>query len=90
MSRNTLCRKIRSQNNRLHVRQVQFSLINEQSMQALKKYSPYLVVGAGLLAGVVARGVGLRRVYSLLRTGGRLYSFMISRHGSQNESNENG
>ena len=90
MNRKTLCRKIQLKNNKLNLRQAQFSLINERFVRAMKKQNPYLVVGVGVLAGLVTRGVGLRKVYSLLRTGSRLYSFMISRYRSLDESNNHG
>ncbi len=90
MTRKALRRKIQARNNSLNAHQAQFSLTGAQSKLALKKHSPYLIIGIGLLAGVVTRVIGWHAVYSLVSTGASFYPYIISKGSSPDESNNNG
>ena len=90
MTRKTLRRNIELRNNSLNLRQAEFVLINEQSKLAQQKWSPYLIVGIGLFAGIAAKVVGWRRLYSLAVAGIRLYPFIINSSVSSDESIKNG
>ncbi|MFT4765259.1 MAG: hypothetical protein ACI9OH_002368 [Oleispira sp.] len=78
MTRKTLRSKIQSRNNNLNSRQAQFALNSSQSKQVLSQYSPYLIVGIGLFAGIATRAIGWRRVYGLLGMGVRLYPVIMN------------
>lgn len=79
MTRKLLCREIQSVNQRLNARQAEFQQTNEQSKVAIQKLNPYLIIGAGLLAGVVTSEMGWRKVYTLAGAGFSFYPFLISR-----------
>lgn len=72
MTRKSLCRDIQSVHQRLNLRQAQFQLTNEQSKAALKKINPYLIIGGGLCAGVMAGVIGWRKVFTVAKAS---YSF---------------
>lgn len=86
MSRETLRCKIKSRNNSLKLRQAQLALISRQSKAVLNKANPYLIMGAGLLAGVATKIIGWRKTYRLAKAGVRVYSLIINKA----ESYENG
>ncbi|SIS42298.1 hypothetical protein [Neptunomonas antarctica] len=77
MTRKSLCRDIQSVHQRLNLRQEQFQLANEQSKAALKKTSPYLIIGIGLLAGVVTHVIGWRKAYTVVNTSFSFYPFLL-------------
>ena len=78
MTRKSLCRDIQSVHQRLNLRQEQCQLTNEQSKAALKKISPYLLIGTGLLAGVMTNVIGWRKVYTVVSASYNLYPFLMS------------
>ncbi len=78
MTRKSLCREIEIVNQRLNLTQTNFQLVNEQSKMALQQLNPYLMIGAGFLAGVMTNVVGWRNIYSFVGMGFSFYPFLIS------------
>ena len=85
MSRKTLLREIQSRNSHLHVRQAQLVLDNAKSRHVINRYSPYLIVGVGLLAGIATKTLGWRKVYRFAKAGSRLYPFIINKEKSSQD-----
>ena len=63
MTRKSLYQEIQSVNQRLHVRQEKFHLINERAKVALIKNNPYLLIGTGLVAGAIAGNLDWHKAY---------------------------
>ncbi|MFT6927976.1 MAG: uncharacterized membrane protein YraQ (UPF0718 family) [Psychromonas sp.] len=79
MTRKSLHHQIQTVNQRLTLRQEKFHRTSEQSITALQKMHPYLLIGTGLVAGAVASTMGWYKVYTAATVGPRFYSFLISR-----------
>lgn len=78
MTRKSLRHEIQTVSQRLYLRQDQFHQTSEQSIIALQKINPYLMMGIGLIAGAVTGSMGWRTAYAAASVSFRFYSFLIS------------
>lgn len=78
MTRKSLRHEIQTVSQRLYLRQARFHRTREQSIIALQKIDPYLMVGTGLIAGAVTSAMGWRKAYTAVSFSFSLYSFLIS------------
>lgn len=78
MTRRSLRHEIKTVSQRLYLRQEQFHRTSEQSIIALQKIHPYLMMGTGLIAGAVTRAIGWRKAYTAVSFSFSVYSFLIS------------
>jgi len=78
MTRKSLRDEIQTVNQRLYLRQEKFHRTSEQSIIALQKVHPYLMMGTGFVAGAVTSVMGWRKAYTAVSFSFRFYSFLIS------------
>lgn len=79
VSRKALLSKLKACDDALQVRQAQLVLDAAKSRQMITRYSPYLIVSLGLLAGIISPRVGLSKAYRFTKTISRLYPLLINR-----------
>jgi hypothetical protein len=78
MTHKSLRHEIQTVSQRLYLRQEQFHRTSEQSIIALQKIHPYLMIGTGLVAGAVTSTMGWRKAYTAASVSFRFYSFLIN------------
>jgi uncharacterized membrane protein YkgB len=78
VTRKSLRHEIHTTSQRLYLRREQFQQTNEQSLIALQKAHPYLIISAGLIAGAAMSAMGWHKAYTAASFSFNFYSFLIS------------